>query len=250
MEGLGWEAMAAIGAALALGGVLKGATGAGAPIVAVPVIAAFASVQAAILVMVVPNLVTNGWQAWRMRRAVPGRATVWLFAGGGALGATLGTALLILVPERWLLLAVALAVLGYVGLRVAVPELALSPRAARLLALPAGIGGGALQGAAGISAPVSMSFVNAMRLEREAFIAVISTFFAVMTVVQVGALAAAGLFGWRTTLWGVAACAVVVATVPLGGWLARFLSAKAFDRLVLGMLSLLALRLGWQALAG
>ena len=45
--------------AFALGGILKGATGAGAPIITIPVIAAFYDVRIAVIIMVVPNLLTN-----------------------------------------------------------------------------------------------------------------------------------------------------------------------------------------------
>jgi len=45
--------------AFALGGILKGATGAGAPIVTIPVIAAFYDVRVAVIIMVIPNLLTN-----------------------------------------------------------------------------------------------------------------------------------------------------------------------------------------------
>ena len=44
--------------AFALGGILKGATGAGAPIVTIPVIAAFYDVRVAVIIMVIPNLLT------------------------------------------------------------------------------------------------------------------------------------------------------------------------------------------------
>ena len=46
----------AILAAFALGGTLKGATGAGAPIMTIPVIAAFYDVRIAVIIMVLPNL--------------------------------------------------------------------------------------------------------------------------------------------------------------------------------------------------
>jgi uncharacterized membrane protein YfcA len=45
----------AILVAFALGGILKGATGAGAPIVTIPVIAAFYDVRIAVIIMVIPN---------------------------------------------------------------------------------------------------------------------------------------------------------------------------------------------------
>ena len=58
----------AILAAFALGGTLKGATGAGAPIITIPVIAAFYDVRIAVIIMVIPNLLTNISQIYQFRK--------------------------------------------------------------------------------------------------------------------------------------------------------------------------------------
>ena len=71
---------------LALGGLLKGATGAGAPIIAVPLIAIYFDVQTAVTVFAVPNLAANVWQAWSCRADRLPRAFMVMFAGGGAVG--------------------------------------------------------------------------------------------------------------------------------------------------------------------
>ena len=60
----------AILVAFALGGILKGATGAGAPIVTIPVIAAFYDVRIAVIIMVVPNLLTNIGQLYQFRKTI------------------------------------------------------------------------------------------------------------------------------------------------------------------------------------
>ena len=51
--------------ALFLGGVLKGATGAGSPIVAVPILSLLYSVPFAVSVFVLPNLLSNLFQSWK-----------------------------------------------------------------------------------------------------------------------------------------------------------------------------------------
>ena len=40
-----------------------------------------------------------------------------------------------------------------------------------------GVGGGILQGSAGLSAPISITFLNSMKLERNQFIPTISVYF-------------------------------------------------------------------------
>jgi len=48
--------------AMFLGGLLKGVTGAGMPIIAVPVIATFYDVRLAVIILVIPNLLINLFQ--------------------------------------------------------------------------------------------------------------------------------------------------------------------------------------------
>ena len=247
MPGIDLVSAAVILFALALGGTIKGATGAGAPVVAVPVIAAFFDVRIAVIIMATPNCLTNIrqlWQFWphRLHNGFDVR-----FAVSGAAGAIIGTIFLATLPNRVLILGVALAVSAYVILRIARPAFRISASRAWRLALPAGVAAGTLQGAAGISAPVSVSFLNAMRLERPVFIATISTFFIAMSLVQLPTLAVTGLM--TPELFGLSLLAVlpIMVFMPLGAWLANKLSAEGFDRLVLIMLSVLAIRLLYVA---
>ena len=94
---------------LALGGLLKGATGAGAPILAVPIMAIYFNVPVAVAIFAVPNLLANVWQAWTYRsQRLPPRFMI-SFAGGGALGTFIGTVLLANLPGHALTLVVALS---------------------------------------------------------------------------------------------------------------------------------------------
>ena len=95
LAGVIWAALA-----LALGGILKGATGAGAPIIAVPVIALFHDVPTAVVALVLPNCFSNLWQSWTYRKSIPEGAFAWAFAGAGLVGALAGIGLGSLVPSR------------------------------------------------------------------------------------------------------------------------------------------------------
>lgn len=248
MTDLDATAAVAILTALALGGLIKGATGAGAPVVAVPVMAAFFDVRLAVIVMVTPNLITNLWQLRQYRRAHLPNRFAWFFAVAGGAGAASGTLLLAWLPTRALSLLIAAAVLLYIGLRIARPGLRLAFATARRIVLPIGAAAGVLQGAAGISAPISVSFLNALRLERPAFIATISAFFVAMSVVQIPALFAFGLLTAERLSLSAMALVPLLVFMPVGAWLARRMSARTFDRIMLGLLTLLALRLAATAL--
>ena len=233
---------------LAGGGLLKGATGAGAPILAVPALTAFFDVRFAVVVMLLPNFTTNAWQGFRFRRVLPERAFMIPLLAGGIVGVTAGTFALKELPSEALSLVVALAVLGYVALRLARPHWHIDAGLARALALPAGVAAGLLQGASGLSAPVSLTFLNAMALGRHSFIAAIAVFFATFTAIQIIAVAASGLIMPGEWLYSLFALLPVSLAMPIGSYLANRASAKTLDRVILAILSGIALKLIVEAL--
>lgn len=237
-----------IALALAIGGVVKGATGAGSPVVAVPVMAALFDVRLAVVMMLMPNIFTNLWQLRQFRAHHLPRGFAVKMAAGGGLGVIGGTTLLATLPGETLALILAMAVILYIFLRLARPSFRLSEERAQPWAGPAGFLGGVLQGAAGISAPVTLSFLNAMRLERPVFIVTISAFFTAMAVMQVPALVYYELLTLPLLGLSTLALAAQAAAMPLGQWIARHMSAQAFDRVILVMLTGLAGQLIYTAL--
>jgi len=142
MSDLDISAILAIAVALSLGGLLKGATGMGTPVVAVPVMAAFVDVKLAVVVMVIPNLATNLWQLRQHHQHRLGQGFATRFALGGAVGAVLGTLLLVMLPARALSLIVAGAVVLYVLLRLMRPDFRLPLATAAPWAVPASMAAG------------------------------------------------------------------------------------------------------------
>jgi uncharacterized membrane protein YfcA len=121
--------------------------------------------------------------------------------------------------------------------------------AARRLALPAGAVAGLLQGATGISAPVSITFLNSIRLGREGFIAAISTFFVTFTTVQAIAIWWNELIRPGEIWIGLAALLPVTLAMPAGAWLGRRMAPATLDRVILAILTVLAGKLVFDAFA-
>lgn len=228
---------------LALGGLIKGATGAGTPVLAIPAIAAIFDVQTAVVLLLLPNLFTNSWQLWSYRAALPDRRFITLFVGCGMIGISIGTWMLTSLKSETLQVFVAFVVFGYIAFRLARPEWQLSMAAGRRLAAPAGVLAGILQGASGISAPVSITFLNALKLGRSGFIASISLLFLAFVVIQIPWLALSGHLTVKLTLMSCAAVVPILGAMPLGALLARKLSPAVFDKVILVFLALLAIKL-------
>ena len=235
--------------AFALGGVLKGAIGAGTPVVAVPIMALYYGVPFAVAVFALPSLLSNLWQAWKYRAALLPRRFVVPLGLGAAAGAAIGSVMLANLSSATLMGGVAAMTLAYVGSRLARPGWTLPDTAAQRIVWPVATLSGILQGAAGISAPVSITYLNAMRLGRESFIATISLFFGSMSLVQVPLLAYLGVLTSERLTLSAIACVPLFAAMAAGAWMARFIPRDTFDRIVMALLVLIALRLLWQAVA-
>ena len=236
--------------AFAMGGVLKGAIGAGTPVIAVPILSLYYGVPFAVTVFALPAVLSNLLQLWQFRRDLLPERFIWPMGLGAGVGAGLGTVILVSLPAQILMISVAGATLAYVGFRLARPDWQLGYDLAARVVLPVSVLAGIMQGAAGISAPISLTFISALRLERAAFIGTISAFFLAMSLVQLPALWGVGLLTGEKLLYSLGLCIPLFAAMPLGGWLARFIPPAMFERIVMALLVLIAARLLWAAFHG
>ena len=291
----------AIFIAFALGGILKGATGAGAPIVTIPVMAAFYDVRIAVIIMVIPNLLTNIGQLYQFRKTIlprfftisfalgggvgaflgtillvnlpikiltlsvaciviiyillklivpswklnyiKAKKLVFLMGAGGGIGAFLGTILLVSLPIKILTLSVACIVIVYILLKLAVPSWKLNYTKAKKLVFLMGAGGGVLQGSAGLSAPISITFLNSMKLERNQFIPTISVYFGVMSIFQMPTLYYYDFINLENVVISCVSTGILMAFMPLGSWIAKSVTKESFDKLTLILLAFIAIRI-------
>jgi len=247
MSGIDPFAILTIVVALGLGGFVKGATGSGAPLIAVPVIAAFYDVRFAIVVMVVPNIVLNVMQVWSYREHVTGRGVALWMCVGAVPGMAIGTLLLSRLPAEALKLGLGVILVIYLVLRLVDPDFALPRRVALRLSLPVGLLGGILQGAAGMSGPLAMLFLSTQSLARPVFIATISIFYLTNAVVQAPALWVEGLLTAEGMIFSTIALVPVLVAMPLGGRVGRRMSTETFNRWILVLIAVLAVRLLWRA---
>ena len=243
-----WAGMLAGLAALAIGGVLKGATGIGAPVLAVPLLSALYGVPTAVALFALPNLVLNGLQAREYRAHLAPAGLILPLGLAGLVGTWLGVRVLVSVPSEALLLTMALTVFAYLGFRLARPNWALPMPVARKIAAPTGLAAGVMFGAVGISAPVSVTFLSAIRLGRASFVATISAFFFVLGLAQIPMLLTTGVMTPILALLSLLAILPIWLGMPLGARLARRFSAEAFDRLTLLLIGLIGVRMLYQAL--
>jgi uncharacterized membrane protein YfcA len=238
-----FETLILISVAFGLGGVLKGATGVGAPFLAIPIMAILVDVPFAVAVFLVSNIVANAGQIWRFRAENENPKFAYGFAITGMIGAGFGTFALAAFSSSVLTTIVALVVLFYVGFRLLNPGWSLSLDAAMRAVRPLGGLGGFFQGAIGLSGPIAISFVSAVGFPRPQFIFTMSLYFFAMTLVQLPVQVGLGIMTWERAGYGALALAPLLLGMTLGEVIGKRFSKAVFDRVIFGVLTLLALRL-------
>ena len=223
---------------------VKGVTGLGGPPLVIPVIATFMGVEWAVAVVAIPAALANGWLLFENRASLPVvRPFIAPMLAAGVVGTILGVMILLTVDDRIMSVVLGVLILLYIAWYLLNPSYRLSDRTARLLAWPAGFGGGVLHGTTGVAAPIVATYVHSLQLPRSGFVAGISVPFFVLGLVQMGSLIAFGGYDQERIVSGLAVCIPVLLVTPAGMWLGRRLSSQTFQYAVLVVLGLAAVRL-------
>ncbi len=231
--------------AVVIGAIAKAVTGMGLPLIAIPIASLFIDVNDAIVVIAFPNLLANAYLAGRERTSYRETRDLPTLAISGVMGAVAGTLLLVNIPERPLVIAVIVAIVGYVVLFFAHPELRIGAERSKRLAPAVGGVAGVFQGAVGISGPIVGSWIHSYRLPRGAHIFSVTSLFFITGLAQLIVLIATGELSGRMVAT-LLACIPVVAAIPIGTRLRNSVSVRGFDLAIVGMLVVSALALMLQ----
>ena len=236
--------------ALGAGAFSKGATGMGLPLIAVPIMAGFLGAQQAVIVITIPNMVSNFWVMWSYRsrfHTVPGLVFATM---AGALGVAGGTWFLATADERMLTLVLAVCVGAYLVLLAFRIEIRFSGRLGRVLSPVIAALAGVSQGAAGMSSAVVAAWVRAFQLEKEAYIFAASTMFLGLTTMHFIFCLAAGLFDRQLLGQGILALVPIGVFLPLGMRVTPYISHEWFNRVIVTLIVVMEVKLVWQGLTG
>ena len=228
--------------AVVIGAIAKAVTGMGLPLIAIPIASLFIDVDDAIVVIAFPNMLANAYLAARERSSYAQTRDLPTLAIAGVVGAVAGTLLLVNIPETPLVIAVIVAIVGYVVLFFAHPELRVGPARSKRLAPVVGGVAGVFQGAVGISGPIVGSWIHSYRLPRGAHILSVTTLFFITGLAQLVVLVVSGELSGRVVAT-LLACIPVFAAIPIGTRLRNSVSVRGFDLAIVGMLTVSALAL-------
>lgn len=229
------------------GALVKGVTGLGYPVIAVPLIALVTGIEDAVVVVAIPNLAANVFLCWEARDARGEARDLGRLVGFGIIGAVIGTVALVHLPEQPLLLALALTVAVFVVQMIRRPDIALPEATATRWSPVAGFFVGIMQGAVGVSGPVVATWLHGYRLAVQTYVYSVTVIFGVTGAVQLVMLTAQGQMH-RDRLFGALLAGVGVAiALPLGLKLRRRLAGPTFEKVVLVVLLVSAVSLVFEA---
>jgi uncharacterized membrane protein YfcA len=228
--------------AFVFGGLCKGISGVGVPIVAVPVIASVTDITLAIILIAIPSVVPNLYQVWKFKASWTRPFSLTALCIASVIGSGIGVLILLKVDPEMLSKILGLIVISYCAIRRWQP-LNLSERMTQALAAPMGFLAGLAGGTTGVSAPVIMMYMSAINLVRGSFIFGISVYFIAMGSGQFVWLGLAGLMTWELS----AASALTHNTHPLGMSLGQkigeHVSQTQFEKVIQSILVVLGLKL-------
>jgi uncharacterized membrane protein YfcA len=235
---------------IAVAYTVKGAAGMGGPLLAVPFIASLTSVENAVVVLSLANIVSNLWLLWEHRAGARGTGFVMVpFISVGTLAVIAGTWVLTEIDDRILSVVIAIVIAAYIWRYLADPMFGLEREMARRMAAPMGLLGGGLLGATGTAGPLIMTYLHSIRMNRASFIHMMSLTFTVFGLIQLVTLVVLGAFTPERTTQAVWAIIPVAAVTAFGIRIGRLINQKTFERVVLALLGVAAVRLLWSALS-
>jgi len=160
------ESLVIIFIALAAGSLVKGISGLGLPLTAIPVMAGYMEVDRAVAIMVLPGVFMNFWLLWTYRAHAVRIANLPAVMAVAVLSVALGAWVLSEAPETYLLIFLCLW-LGLYLLRVLLKLWVDIPlgknRLTQFIAVSAA---GLVQGSIGMAGPILAPYIHALDLKQ------------------------------------------------------------------------------------
>ena len=237
------QEVAIIAGAITFGGFVKGITGLGLPVLAIPIIAGFLGVEHAVIVLVIPGIVLNIWLTWNHRdRApeIPEMKTILMFT---CLGVLLGTTVLSIASDRLLNSLLAAWIAVYIVLQLAAPNFRFELQTRTRLAPYVGTLAGIFQGSTGISGSIIATYFHSLRLAPTTFVFAVAAPFLVMAMAQGITLTVFGMYSRQLLLESFFALIPAVLAISLGMRVRRYVNERNFNRLILGLLLIVGVRI-------
>jgi uncharacterized membrane protein YfcA len=231
-------ALVGLAAVFVLGGVVKGITGVGLPLVLVPLTAQFITVPAAVALLTVPMVATNISQAaegGHTMAAIRQLLPVLIFV---VIGLLIGVHLLLTIDRHLLSLILGISFLALAGLLLLMPHVRIAEATARWAGPAVGFGAGVLGGMSAMFGPPMIAYLVGRGTDPDSFVKQMAIFAFTASLTMLAALGGSGTMSGRDMAVSALAIIPIQAGMPLGRWLRRRTKPQWFRMAVLIVLAL------------
>lgn len=225
--------MVAVLSVISVGALLKGMTGLGLPLFAVPAIATLTSVEEAVVLMIIPGLGSNISLVTNHRRFAALLREHLPFMIAGFVGGIAGTFLLVAIDDRWLKLILAVWLALYLFQYVLGDFLRPVFQAQGAAAAVVGVTAGTIQGATGVSAHIVAPYFHNRNIPPEAYAFLVASAFLTFSIAQLSAAIGTQLFTPERLTLGLIALVPTLLFTRVGIGLAGRISNTVFQRILL-----------------
>ena len=239
-------ALSVIFIGLGLGAIVKSFAGAGLPLVAVPFMSIFLGVEHAVVVIQIPNIISNLWLIYANRSKIKETPLHLELVIPSAVAVFIGVWFLSFADRE--LTGVLLA--GFLGIFLILiwlkPEFKLSGLTNKIVTPAVSILGGFIQGSAGASQPIYSPLLYSLRLSRESFLLYNGLLFGFFNTIQVFGMLIFGMFTSEHLRQGLLALIPLFIFQYAGMKVSGRISRSSSNRLVLIILIAIEMKLIWD----
>jgi len=238
-----------ISGSLFLGGIVKGISGVGLPIISIAILVNFFSPHVVLAIVVVPIIITNFWQGFRSKN-IKGLLTQFAPMISCFIPVLTITAYLVVdidVKYLFATLGISFSIFSISNL-VRPPPFPLSTKTQKWLAPLAGIMGGLLGGVSTIWGPPLMMYLVLMKLPKDAFVQVVGLIWSLGSLPLAISYWANGMINNTTLPLSIYACFPGMLGIFIGELFRKRISQETFRRFLMIILLIIGINLIRRAL--
>jgi uncharacterized protein len=228
MSNIPFEVLATVAVAFIAAGLIKGIVGMGLPTVSLALLTATLGVKQAIVLVLVPSMVTNLWQALTGNALKEIVRRLWSLLTTAVIGIWFGSALLARADADLVAGFLGLLLCAYSGYSLAAPQIRPPGRHEPWLTPLVGAVAGAIAGLTGSFAVPGILYLQALGLARDTLVQAMGVVFVVLTVALGISLSDHGLVSTELGILSVAAVAPAVLGLVAGRRIRRRLPETTF----------------------
>ena len=214
--------------AFVLGGLIKGTLGVGLPLLAVPLMSMVIPSPTAIGLVAVPVILSNVWQMVDSRKIGVGWTRFWPLICTQLISTVLTVRLTLSLSAKEMNLMVAFSMLLALVLMIFKPSLKISPKREKTTSAVVGLLSGLLGGISSLTGPVVITYLMALKLDREEFVGCISIIYLASAVPLYSAMLYYGKINMLDLSYSAAALIPMAFGLAIGKLIREKISEKAF----------------------